>query len=308
VSVASDIIVAVIGLLGVAETGFLVARSAVIAAVVGPGARVRLSAHIRSIFNAGVALGVLGAGFVLAINSRVAYQSLLWANAASALAVAALYLRLPRTAPSRTSGEERPGRGALRDLPYVFAAQLMGFLVLADKIVGIGIPLWVVSHTTAPRPLAVWLLLINTFLVVAFQVRTTRGINDVSDAVRFQRRAYLVVAAGCVLVGTTENLTPLAATMVLAAAVVLITFGELWGSAANWTLRYDLAPDTAQGQYGGVYTLGTALPVAAGPALVTALIDHWLLAGWVVLAALFAAATPLAMRANRWAIATRANT
>lgn len=44
-----------------------------------------------------------------------------------------------------------------------------------------------------------------------------------------------------------------AAAAVLLAVAVLFTFGEIWGEAARWGLRYELAPAHAQGQYLGVF-------------------------------------------------------
>lgn len=298
--------VGAVSVVGAAEAAGLVSRGALISHTMGSESRVRLSAYLRSVFNAGFTIGILGAGVALAVDTRLAYVALLWGNAASALAVALLYLRLPRVpATAREAGA--PVWTALRDVPYAVVAQVSGVLVVADKILALALPLWVVRHTDAPRALAAWLLALNTVLVVTLQVRATRGASDVAGAARLQRRGYVAVAAACVVLAGTGGLGAWPAAVVLAAAVALLSLGEMWAAAAGWTLRFELAPDRAQGQYGGAFALGTAVPAVAGPTLVTTATDGLGVAGWLLLSALFVAAAAAGRPALGWAERTRAS-
>lgn len=153
--------------------------------------------------------------------------------------------------------------------------------------------MWLVTHTSAPRPLAAWLTLINTLIVVFLQVRAARGADTVPGASRLQRWTFMVIAGACVITGFSHGVPGWSAGLILAAAVVLFTFGEIWGEAARWGLRYELAPGKLQGQYGAAFAIGDAVALIVGPTLVTAVPDRLGLAGWLLLTALFLVALAL---------------
>ncbi|WP_329241818.1 MFS transporter [Actinoallomurus sp. NBC_01490] len=302
-SFATYVVVAAI--LGVAENTGHVARGALVAGVMGRDGRVRLSAYMRSVFNGGFALASLAAGIVIAVDSTGAYRGLFFGNAAAMVIVSALYMRLPRVPGVRPEGRERSGLGALHDVPYVLVAQVAGLARIGPTIVAVGIPVWLVTHTSAPRPLAAWLTLINTLIVVFLQVRAARGADTVPGASRLQRWTFMVIAGACVITGFSHGVPGWSAGLILAAAVVLFTFGEIWGEAARWGLRYELAPGKLQGQYGAAFAIGDAVALIVGPTLVTAVPDRLGLAGWLLLTALFLVALALSRPAVQWAVRTR---
>ena len=298
-------VLAILCLLGVVEAGTDVGRGAIISALVGAQDRVRVSAYSRSVFNAGFSLGVLAAGVAIGVDTRPAYLSLMLGNALTAIACWLLYSRLPRI-PGNRDGDDKPSITlALRDLPYVAVAQVTGMTRLCATILTVGLPLWVVEHTDAPRPLAAWLIAINTLLVMALQVRAARGATTVTAVARMQLYAFVALMLACLAAAFTGNLGRWPAVALLVVLTVLLTMGELWGESARWLLRYELAPDSAQGQYGGVFQLGTALPTVAGPAMVTALTDHLTVVGWLVMGAVFAAGAALTRPSIAWAQRTR---
>jgi Major Facilitator Superfamily len=266
-----------------------VGRSAWVAnLVVDQAERARLTARTRSSFNVGFSLGLLGAGLAIAANTRPAYLAL-FAGAAVATAVTCpVQLRLPGvrpTAPSRSRG--RPS--ALRDLPYIWVAQVSGLTRLGDTILTVGLPLWIVTRTAAPQALAAWLLIVNTVLVVLLQGRAAKRAATTAGAAVIQQWAFGVLALTCVVVWPSVGLPTVPAVAVLIAATVLITLGEIWGEGAWWALRYGLAPAGSQGQYGGVFMLGQAVPSAVGPVMVTTLTCGVGPVGWLILAGLFGA-------------------
>lgn len=292
---------AVVGL-AVAEAGGGTCRGALVSAVMGREGRVALSAYLRSVFNAGFTLGVLGAGVAIAIDVPVAYQSLFWINAGAMVLACATYLRLPRIAPTRPE----PGRrDRVVDLPYLAVAQVAGLARIAPIALATGLPLWLVEHTSAPRPLAAWLTVINTAMVILLQVVASRGADSVRGAARLQLRAFVVAAVACVVLAAAAGPGAAGATAILVAAVVLFSFAEIWGEGARWGLRYELAPDHAQGAYGGLFGTGDALAAVAGPLLVTVLPDTLRGWGWVLVAGLFLLAAALSGPAVRWAERTR---
>ncbi|MEV6425780.1 MFS transporter [Streptomyces sp. NPDC051662] len=292
-------------LLGTAEQTGHVARGALVSGVMGKEGRVKLSAYMRSVFNGGFALASLAAGFVIAVDSPDVYLALFWGNAVAMVVVSGLYMRLPRVPRQPRRPRRNGGPSAVRDLPYILVAQVSGLARIGPTVLALGIPLWLVTHTDAPRAMAAWLMLINTLMVVFLQVYVARDADTVPGASRLQRWAFLVLAVACAAAALSGGIPGWAAAAVLAIATVLFTLGEIWGEAARWGLRYELAPDNAQGQYGGVFATGDALAVIAGPVLVTTVPDRLGLAGWLLLAALFMVSLALSGPAVRWAVRTR---
>ncbi|MFI9154622.1 MFS transporter [Streptomyces sp. NPDC053367] len=298
----------VIGLIGVTESGGQVTRSALISGVMSREERVSLSAHLRSVLNAGFTLGTLGGGLALAADTKPAYLSLIWVNAAAMGVATLLYLRLPRVPGVRGDGTAARAErwAALRDLPYIAVAQVAGLGRIGPVIVTVGLPVWLVTRTEAPRPLAAWLLGINTVIVVFLQVWAARGADTVAGAARLQHLTYLVLAAGCLVTAVTSGLSAPLAACALGGAAVLYALGEIWGQSGRWGLRYELAPDDAQGQYGGVFAAGETVAVIVGPVLVTTLPQQLGGPGWALLAGLFAVGLCLTGPSVRWAERTRA--
>ncbi|WNI20505.1 MFS transporter [Streptomyces sp. ITFR-16] len=291
--------------LGLAEQSGNVTRGALVAGVMGREGRVRLSAYMRSVFNGGFALASLAAGLVIAADSKTAFLALFWGNAVAMVLVAWLYMRLPGVpGVPRAPREERP-RGAMRDLPYLAVAQVSGILRIGPTALAVGLPLWLVVHTDAPRALAAWIMLANTVMVVLLQVRMSRDADTVRGAARLQRYTAVVLAVACGVTALTGSMPTWAAACVLLGVAVLFTFGEIWGEAARWGLRYELAPANAQGQYLGVFATGDAFALIAGPALVTTVPDRLGGPGWALIGALFLTVLVAGGPAVRWAERTR---
>lgn len=291
--------------LGLAEQSGHVARGALVSAVMGREGRVRLSAYMRSVFNGGFSLAALAAGLIIAADSKTAFLALFWGNAVAMVLVAGLYMRLPKVAGVPREPRGKRPRGAVRDVPYLVVAQVSGIVRIGPTALAVGLPLWLVAHTDAPPALAAWFMLVNTLMVVFLQVRLARDADTVRGAARLQLLTAVVLAAACGVTALTGSMPAWAATAVLLAVAVLFTFGEIWGEAARWGLRYELAPSKAQGQYGGVFATGDALALIAGPALVTAVPDRFGGLGWLLIAALFAGVLAASGPAVRWAERTR---
>lgn len=271
--------------LGVAVYSLDVARGALIAAVAGTGQEARLASYDRSAFNTGFSVGLLFAGVAITVGSRTSFVVLFIGDAAALATAALITLRLPRAAGRREA--QAKAKVAYRDLPYLLVGQISSMTRLGDVILTVGLPLWLILRTHAPRGLAAWLLAVNTVLVVTLQARATRRAGTINGAAQLQRRAFVVLAAACVIIIPTHYLSAWAAAIVLGAVTVLLTAGELWGEGAWFTLRYALAAPDAQGEYGGVFALGQAVPGVAGPVLVTTLAVTIGIPGWLILAGVF---------------------
>ncbi|MEU3455099.1 MFS transporter [Micromonospora sp. NPDC006766] len=273
-------------LMAVADAVTRGARGALIAGAVPPDQRVRTRAWLRAVTNVGISVGAVAAGLGIAADTRPAYVALIVLDAVTYLGAAAILLRLPALppVPAPTHG---PRLIALRDRPFLAFTVLDGLMSMHFGLVNIALPLWIAGHTTAPRWLVSGCMLVNTVMVVLFQVRASRGTEELSGAARAARRAGAVIAVACVLFAASGGVpTPFAVALLLAGALVHVV-GELWHAAAGWGVSFGLAPAHAQGQYQGAYGMGMQLGSMVAPVVVTTLAVGWGVPGWLLLGVLF---------------------
>ncbi|MEV0192526.1 MFS transporter [Kitasatospora purpeofusca] len=306
--------VALACLVAAADRGSAAVRNALYAEVLPADKRVAGRAYLRVVTNVGLCLGTGVGAIALQVDSRAGYLTAILADAASYLAVAVLFqrLRVPGwsgVAPgagAEQAVEERPAEGkrrnpALRDGPFLVVTALGSVLALQFAMLEVGVPLWIVQQTDAPRITVAGTLIVNTVLVIAFQVRATRGTEDPVGAARACGRSGLLLAASCLVVGLAHGTPAALAAVVVLAGVALQAVGEVLGQAGTWALSYDLAGERAHGAYQGVFNAGMSAALMIGPAVVsTAVIGHGL-AGWAALGALLAGAGLAMGPAVRWA-------
>jgi MFS family permease len=286
------------------DAAFRGARGAMIAGAVPPDQRVRTRAYLRATTNVGISIGTVLAGLGLAADTRAAYVTLIAVNAAS-FGVAALILIPLAPIPPVVGPGHGPRLIALRDRPFLAFTVLDGLMSMHFSLLNIALPLWIVQHTVAPRWLISVLLLVNTTVIVLFQVRASRGTERLTGAAHAARRAGLAIGAACLLYAASGGVpTPLAVGLLLAGALVHVV-GELWHSAAGWGISFGLAPAHAHGQYQGAYGMGIQLGSMLAPILVTTLAVGWGAPGWLVLAMLFVLLGAAQPSVVRWAARTR---
>ena len=258
-------------------------------------------AYLRSAMNLSWALGALTAGLGIQLDTPAAYRALIIARALAFLGSGLVLLWLPRLAPMRVP-PEGVRRVALRDRTYLTATVLNSLMSLHLAVPTFLLPLWIVGHTHAPRALVAGMLLINTLLIVVLQVPASRGVDDPDSAGVRMRWSGAALFAGLALMAAAGGLDVWAAAGVLTAGMIVYTFGELWHAAAEMEWTFGLAPAHAQGQYAGVFGLGTGVADALGP-VVLVLCLHWGAAGWLLVGAGFlvvgAASPPLVAWAGR---------
>ncbi|MFF4653301.1 MFS transporter [Streptomyces sp. NPDC001380] len=272
-------------LISVCETSSHPLRMALTHEVFTPEQRVRVSAQARSLFNLGFMLGAALAGAALAVGTRLAFSTAVLATAAAHAACALLTAGLPRR--ERTAAPAADGRAprsGLRDVRFVGLALLCGVLELYQPILTVALPLWIIGRTAAPSALTSVLLMLDTVLVIAFQVAASRGAETAPGAARMLRRAGLLLAACCLLFGLTQGVPVAVAVLLLLLGTAVLVLGELSQAAGSWGLSLHLPPPGRQGEYQGVFALGRGLQQTAGPYLVTALAVGQGRLGWAVLA------------------------
>ena len=295
------------------------ARSAIIARAFTGQGRVGARAILRTITNVGIALGSAAASIPLLIGTADAYRvAIVLAGTATILSTVLLW-RLPARvdAPQRmpeAAGPARPvaGRSPFRDPRYLTLTALSGLFGIQFGLAEIGLPLWVVNFTQAPTVMVSVLLIVNTVLVIAFQIPLSRGTHDVRRAGNAVGLAGLLMVGACLVYAGSGTVPAVAAIVLLVVAMLLHTFAEVLSSAGTWGLSFELAEPARAGAYQGVFSMGFSLGAMAAPLVITfTVLTHGTL-GWMLLAALFlgsAAGIVLIARRHRAAdLSVRLNT
>lgn len=280
-----------------ANQGAQAIRSGLIRSKGGADA-VRFRSRLHAVMNVGISIGAAFAGVAIAVNTPAAYKTLMLGDAVT-FAIAGLLMR----ATTRVCVVAAPtgGRfGALRDGRYLTVAAVDGILDFQFLVSGYLLPLWVVLRTQAPRWLASPLLLLNTAIIVLFQVRFSSGAKEPAGAARSFRRGAATLAIAAVLFGISGRAGDATAIGLLVAAIGVHSVGELLHASGAFGLSYGLAPQHSASEYQAVWSLGMGMARAFGPAVLTLLCIKGGLPGWLLLSVAFAAAglaaPPLARR------------
>jgi len=291
------------------QGGLTSARGALLAGLVDAGERTRVRAHLQSTLNAGLAIGAGLGGLALTFDTRGAYLAVFAMDAVSFLAAALVLRRLPEVPPAPAAVDAGPRLAVLRDRPYAVITLLNAIMYLNMPLLSLGLPLWIVERTDAPKPMAAGLLVVNMLSVVLFQVRVAQRVTSLRAAARITGRAGWVLLAACgVYALSAGRIGALAAVAVLLTAAAVQVLGEMMQGAAAWELGFGLAPADKQGQYQGFFGMGPQIARMLGPVVMTTLLIGWGTPGWLVLGGLFLAAGLGMAPALRWAERSRART
>ncbi|MEU5529781.1 MFS transporter [Micromonospora chersina] len=265
--------------------------------------RVTAMAYQRSLLNVGFGLGSVISGLVLAVDTMAAYRGMVWFIAAVFLVTAVFVRRLPRLPEVTRPAEPMSRFAVLRDRPFMTVSLLSGLLTAHQTLYLTVLPLWIITHTDAPKILIAGLVLFNTVLIVLLQVRASRGADTAAGAARASRRGALLIALFCLVVPASGATRGTLTVVVLVAAATLLIVAELVESAGTWGLSATLPPAAQRGAYVGALGLGTQVQFLIAPAGLTALgvtTGGW---GWYPAAAIFTlvglALVPAVARAER---------
>lgn len=300
-------------------------RMAIIARSFDGEPRVAARAVLRTVTNVAIAAGSGVGAIALALGTAEAYRALLVAAGVAYLLGLAVLVRLPRTVDARpalasagptvhtatgsvdrvaTRRSARRGRAAhspWRDPRYLALTALSAVFGMQFGVGEVGVPMWIANETNAPEVLLSALLILNTVIVVIFQVPLSRGTHDLRRAGRVSAIAAWLMAAACLVYAAAAGLAPVFAIAVIVTAAVAHAFAEVLSQAGGWGLSFELADPVRAGTYQGVFSMGYSVGAMCAPLLVTATALAHGLAGWAVLAAVF-----LASGLGTWAIARSA--
>jgi hypothetical protein len=172
-------------------------------------------------------------------------------------------------------------------------------------VLGLLLPVWVVFHTNAPRWSVSAFVVINTVIVVLFQVRVGKTVQTIRQGGAAFRRAGVIFLVSCSAMGLAAGLPAWGALLLLAGAVVLHTYGELWHASGTFALDFGLAPPHAQGQYQGLVGMGNFAGQALSPLILVGLVLAGGRLGFVLLGAWFAVIGLAGPAVARWGERTR---
>jgi MFS family permease len=299
------VLVVVISVVYGAQAAANSVRNGYIARIAVGGQGVRFKAYLRAVTNVAMTFGALIGGIALWIDEPWAYLGVFVLDAASSVVTGLVLGRLPHLPPAPARGDGEPRLAVVRDLPFVTATLLTAVLFMHFVVLEIGIPLWVSERTTAPTSIVAVLLGLNTVAVALFQVRMSRGAEDVTTGASAVLRGGVWIAAAFVVVAFTDGVGREVAVPLLLLAACLHVVGEMMSSSGQWGVTIGLAPPERQGQYQGFAGLGFSLSRVAAPTLITTLCIQWGRPGWFVFGGLILAATLLMKPVAAWGLATR---
>ena len=258
----------------------------------------------HAITNVGVSLGAVGCAVAVDIGTPDAYRALIAGNALTFCGAWVISGRLPRYAPlSRPA--DGPRWGALTDRPFVVYAVHNALMSMQYFVMLTPLPLWIVTRTRAPGWTVGALILLNTFIVIAFQVRVGKNVSTITRGGLALRRAGLLFLVSCGAIGFTAGLPGWAALLLIAAAIIVHSVGELYHASATFAIDFGMAPEHAQGQYQGLAGLGLGAAGALAPMIMLGLCLTFGTAGWIGLGGFFALLGLTAPAIARWGERTR---
>ncbi|CAM5259898.1 MFS transporter [Streptomyces xanthochromogenes] len=297
----------IVSLAAMADSASAVARGALIAEALPSNERVKARAYLQSVNNVGLSGGTLLGGVALAADSRALYAGMLLGAGLLFLGAGLTCLALPAADPGRAPEDHR-ARHVLRDAPYLTVSVLNAVLVLGtDALLTAALPIWIADRTNAPVSVYAAIMFLNTAMCVLFQVRLSRGAEDVAGGARAMRRSGMVLAVSCGIFALSAGQPAWVAVVCLLFGALVQVIGEMLHSAGSWALSYELAPAHAHGQYQGLFGLTQRVGSAITPMLTTAVLIGWGRPGWLLFAGILLAGGLATPSVARWAERTRAS-
>lgn len=233
------------------------AQRALLADLIGEGAREEAYGAFRVVLNAGATLGPLLGAALVAWRWEPLFAGISVAYAFALLAA----LRLPESARHAHGGGAGPSlRPLVRDgaLLAVFVASIGGWCSYAAFELLAPVSL-TQSHGLAP---ATWGLLfaMNPIVIVLLQMRVTRWTSPAPRGMK--------LAAGVILMASPYLLLEASAAVLVVVGVLLcVVVGEMLWAPTSEALIADLAPPGLRGVYLGTATAASWLGLSLAPAV-----------------------------------------
>ncbi|MDQ2958638.1 MAG: MFS transporter [Actinomycetota bacterium] len=288
-------------MVGLFEASSNASRGALVAALADGTDRVVVRAKLRAVTNGGSSIGAAAGGVVLAAN-----RPAIWNGAIIGCGIGFILGGICIARVSAPVAVSRPANAhawaVLRDRQYAYLGGLNMILTMNLGILTVALPVWIASSVSAPSWTYGALIVLNTVLVVLFQVRLSKPVDDIRSGGRAMGKSGIYLAGCCLIFSAAGHIPSWWALLILVIGGTVHALGEMVYSAGSWALSYDLAPAHAHGQYQGMFAMSTQLGTAITPVVTTTLIVRLGFSGWWVIGALMLlaglACIPLASSAS----------
>jgi MFS family permease len=277
-----------------AESASTSSRAVLVAGLAPSSQRTAVRARLRAVTNAGSAVGAGVASLTMAADSDAVWTVAMMANGVCLLAGGVTILAAVPKTPEVAAPARARRWAVLYDRRYAALSAVNVLLVMNAGILTVGLPVWFATALDTPKSVFGVLVIANTVMVVLLQTRFARGVTDTQTALRGFRWCGLLLAGCCLVFATSDAVSGWWSILALAIGVVIHGAGEMIYSAASWQLSYDLAPDHAQGQYQGMFTMSSQLGMSMAPFFLAAFISGLGVTGWFAVATVMVAAGLLA--------------
>lgn len=294
------------------------ARGAYVLDVLPRAERIGSQAYMYAATNLGFTVGA-GLSFVaLAFEGDTLLTGLPLLTAALSLVNGYWITRLPKaphkerpspletaiTAAVDETEAPRTVPGALRNPGYLLTSFFSGVLMTNQVLLHTVIPLWLLSETDAPRVLLAALFATNTLMCIVLPMAVARTVTGLPTALRAARVSSAFFVLACIITMVTRDTLGWQTIALMWAGHIVVTFAELFLSAASWAFESELSDPDRRGEYQGAGNLGGTLGFVWAPAAYTWLALSWGTEGWLVIAAIILVAAvaihPSARMAQRF--------
>jgi MFS family permease len=260
--------------------------------------RARILAVHRTVINVGISVGSLVAGLLLGSGLHQAFQVLLSADAVAFGAAAVLLCAVPARRGGRTGAASTPWR-ALRDIRLLALTGYDALMCLWQPMLNVAFPLWLATRTHAPVSLVGVLYAVASVCAIVLQYPFGVWTGTPRRALRGYGCAALCLAGASLGFAAAPGHSLRVTVAIFAAAIVILTVGELMQVGSAWTLSFAIAPSDNRATYLAAFSQGRAFSRAVGPLLMTGVVLALGRFGWIALAAVFAAAAVVPAVARR---------
>ncbi|SCF42522.1 MFS transporter [Micromonospora mirobrigensis] len=236
--------------------------------------------------SAGLAIGGLATGLLVANGQPAAYRATAWVAAGcftlAAGAIAAA-VRAPRTAATPTATGRDGYPALLRDRPFLGLVTVNTAHALTSMMLGLALPTVVLADLRAPAWLTAAVLAGNAFLIAALAGPVGTRLP------RYRRSRTIALAATLwtvwgVAMATLGPGPPALVATLLVAATLLCTVAELAHAPASVALAAAVAPAGSRGRYLAVFQYSWTVASMLAPAFFATLHEVDGAAPWLVLA------------------------
>jgi predicted MFS family arabinose efflux permease len=263
-------------------------RNGLIAALTTAEARTEARAYLRSVTNAGTAIGAGLAGLALVQPAHGPLTAALLLDSATFVVAAVLVATLAVPAAPQPPAPTSPW-AVLRSRTFLLASAGQALLSLTTLVLTLALPLWIITSTDAPPSLIGLLIFGSRIVTVALQVPVSRLADTPPRAVRSTWLAGLLIAVSCLAIAPTGATTARVTVALLVAGAGFRLLGEVLQATGGWTMSFTATTPGRACTYQATYSTALTAAAAVGPLLVGGVVSRGDGIGWVGAAGFFSA-------------------